>query len=136
METHASLGTTGGRQYGSHNKRADSNADYIARRYGDPLEHLARKAVQSVDELAQECGVPRLVAFDFRCAVEKLLARYIEQQPAKPVQLAARGDPTGAGALHLAAAQAIAETMRPTELAAGSEKAPLALTHSAERPPE
>src|SRR5215472_2525721 len=65
-------GTRGGRERGSTNKRADDMTSYIGRRYGDPLEHLARKSMQPVGDLARECGVSRLVAFDFRCAVERL----------------------------------------------------------------
>jgi hypothetical protein len=70
--------------------------------------------MQPVGHLAHECGVSRLVAFDFRCAVERLLARYVEAAPPKPVLVAARGGPSSMGTLHLAAAQAMSEA-NPTE---------------------
>jgi hypothetical protein len=111
VQPHEVDGPRGGRRPGSSNKRADDLTDYVARRYGDPLEHLARRSAQSVTDLARDCGVPRLVAFDFRCAVERLLARFVEAAPAKPVLLSGSGG-SQMGALHLAAAQSMAKAFQ------------------------
>ena len=79
-----------GRPPGRPNNRADDLTSYIARRYGSPLEHAAKLCAKPLAELAREMGVRGIVAAQHKLAVRKLLARYIEAAPPKPVLMAAR----------------------------------------------
>lgn len=79
-----------GRPPGRPNNRADDLTSYIARRYGSPLEHAAKLCAKPLAELEHEMGVRRIVAAQHKLAARKLLARYVEAAPPKPVLMAAR----------------------------------------------
>jgi hypothetical protein len=97
-----------GRPVGALNKRATDLASYVHRRYGSPLEHAARFAVQPLTVIARDIGGSRLDAWYARHAALEFLARYVIPQQPKPVLVAARVR-DWLGEAHLQAAQAFGQ---------------------------
>jgi hypothetical protein len=80
----------------------------VHRRYGSPLEHAARFAMQPLNAIAREIGGSRLDAWYERQAALEFLARYVIPQLPKPVLVAARVN-DGLREAHFRAAQAASQ---------------------------
>lgn len=71
-----------GRPAGSMNRRTEQWADYLAKRYGHPLEVLAQIAVAETDALARSLGCKPLEALqEKRHAATALLPYVASRQP-------------------------------------------------------
>jgi hypothetical protein len=67
-----SAGKNGGRPAGAVNRRTVVGADFLLRRYGNPIERLLQLATMGVDELASRLGVSKFEAWceQRKCLVE------------------------------------------------------------------